>query len=142
VGPSGSGQLAKLANQAIVAVTIGAVAEALVLVAAGGADPVKVKEAVSGGFADSAILKQHGQRMLERAWVPGGSTRMQLKDLRTILAVASDMSLDLPLTKTVAGLFEALLDMGFGSYDHSALLLEIERRNPGVRVGSRQDQRP
>ena len=66
VGPSGSGQLAKLANQIIVAVTIGAVAEALVLAAAGGADPARVKESLRGGFADSKILSQHGQRMLDR----------------------------------------------------------------------------
>lgn len=72
VGPSGAGQLAKLANQIIVGVTITAVAEALLLAAAGGADPAKVREALSGGFADSMILKQHGARMLGRSWMPGG----------------------------------------------------------------------
>jgi 2-hydroxy-3-oxopropionate reductase len=142
VGPSGSGQLAKLANQAIVAVTIGAVAEGLLLAAAGGADPDKVRDALSGGFADSMILKQHGQRMMDRAWIPGGPMRTQLKDLRTILAVASQLDLRLPLSSQVTELFESGVKAGFGEFDHSALLLEIERRNPGVRVGNKPDQRP
>jgi 2-hydroxy-3-oxopropionate reductase len=142
IGPSGSGQLAKLANQTIVAVTIGAVAEALLLAAAGGADPEKVRDALSGGFADSMILKQHGRRMLDRAWRPGGLTQTQVKDLRTILAVASELDLQLPLSSQVAELFESSLKSGLGRYDHSALLLELERRNPGVRVGTKPDQRP
>jgi 2-hydroxy-3-oxopropionate reductase len=142
VGPGGSGQIAKLANQAIVAATIGAVAEALLLAAAGGADPAKVREALSGGFADSPILQQHGQRMLDRAWVPGGPMRMQVKDLRTILAVAAELKLELPLSRAVAELFEASQAAGLGDHDHSALLLEIERRNPGIRVGDKPDQRP
>jgi 2-hydroxy-3-oxopropionate reductase len=142
IGPSGTGQLAKLANQAIVAVTIGALSEALLLAAAGGADPAKVREALSGGFADSPILKLHGQRMLERNFIPGGPTRMQVKDLRTVLATAEDVGLDLPISKTVAALFEDLLASGFGECDHSALLLEIERRNAGKRVGGKPDQLP
>lgn len=142
VGPSGSGQLAKLANQAIVAVTIGAVAEALLLAAAGGADPAKVRDALGGGFADSIILKQHGQRMLDRNFVPGGPARLQAKDLRTILGEASALKLDLPLAKRVAELYESALEAGFGNCDHSALLLEIERRNSGARVGAKPDRRP
>jgi 2-hydroxy-3-oxopropionate reductase len=142
VGPSGSGQLAKLANQAIVAVTIGAVAEALLLATAGGADPAKVTEALAGGFADSAILRQHGRRMLDRAWVPGGHTRTQVKDLRAIGAMSKQLGLHLPLAQQVAELFEASLEAGRGAHDHSSLLLEIESRNPGVRVGSRPDQHP
>jgi 2-hydroxy-3-oxopropionate reductase len=142
IGPSGSGQLAKLANQAIVAVTIGAVAEALVLAAAGGADPVKVRQALSGGFADSVILEQHGQRMLDRAWVPGGMIRTQVKDLRTLVAVASELNLQLPLSSRVTELFESSVTAGLGRCDHSALLLEIERRNPGVRVGAIVDHLP
>jgi 2-hydroxy-3-oxopropionate reductase len=80
--------------------------------------------------------------MLERAWVPGGTLRMQVKDLRTILAVASELNLQLPLSNTVAEVFEAGLAAGFGNFDHSALLLEIERRNSPARVGSTPDQRP
>lgn len=142
IGPSGSGQLAKLANQAIVGITIGAVAEALLLAAAGGADPAKVRDALSGGFADSTILKLHGERMLERAWNPGGRVRTQVKDLRTILAEAAALGLQLPLASKVTELFEAGVQSGFGDYDHSALLLELERMNPGKRVGTRPDQPP
>jgi 2-hydroxy-3-oxopropionate reductase len=139
VGPSGSGQLAKLANQAIVAVTIGAVAEALLMAAAGGADPSKVREALIGGFADSMVLKQHGQRMLGRDWIPGGRMRTHLKDMRTLTAMASQMDLHLPLASRAAELFESGVKVGWGEFDHSALLLEIERLNPGVRVGDRPD---
>ncbi len=142
IGPSGTGQLAKLANQAIVAVTIGAVSEALLLASAGGADPSKVREALGGGFADSPILKQHGQRMLERNFIPGGPMRMQVKDLRTILEIAKISGLDLPISEAVAALFEDGLNNGLAECDHSALLLELERRNPGKRIGSEPDQRP
>ena len=142
IGPNGTGQLAKLANQAIVAVSIGAVSEALLLAAAGGADPSKVREALSGGFADSPILKQHGQRMLERNFVPGGPIRMQVKDLRTILETAEASGLDLPISAAVAALFEDCLNNGLAECDHSALLMELERRNPGKRIGSEPDQLP
>ena len=78
VGPSGTGQLSKLANQTIVAVTIGAVAEAMLLVQQGGADPAAVRAALKGGFADSTILQQHGERMTEGNFEPGGLTKFQI----------------------------------------------------------------
>lgn len=133
VGPAGSGQLAKLCNQTIVALTIGAVAEALLLAAAGGADPAKVREALAGGYADSLILKVHGERMLTRSFAPGGPSRMQLKDLRNILDAARDAGLELPLASRVTDLYASLVANGGGELDHSALLLEIERRS---RVGA------
>jgi len=142
VGPAGSGQLAKLANQVIVALTIGAVAEALLLAASGGANPAKVREALSGGFADSLILKVHGQRMLDRSFAPGGPSRLQLKDLDTILAAAKEAGLDLPLAGHVAELFRSLVARGGGGLDHSALLLEIERMNTPNRLGSQPDRLP
>ncbi len=88
------------------------------------------------------ILTQHGQRMLDRAWLPGGVMRAQAKDLRTILAASSEVNLHLPLSSVAAELFESGLRAGLANYDHSALLLEIERRNPGVRLGNAPDQRP
>jgi 2-hydroxy-3-oxopropionate reductase len=142
VGPSGSGQLAKLANQTIVAVTIAAVAEALLFTSAGGADPSKVKEALKGGFADSTILSLHGQRMIDRAWVPGGPTRLQVKDLRTLLEVAGELGVVLPIAAHVATLFEDNMEAGLGEYDHSALLLAIERCSPGARLSNKPDQVP
>ena len=143
VGPSGAGQLAKLANQAIVAVTIGAVSEALLLAAAGGADPAAVREAIRGGFAESRILDLHGGRMVERNFVPGGTARVQLKDLDTIMETADELGLDLPLTRDVRDRFRRLVDeLGHAAVDHSGLLLELEARNAPYRVGDAADQLP
>lgn len=133
IGPVGSGQLAKLANQAIVGITIGAVSEALLLAAKGGARPDKVREALMGGFAGSKILEQHGERMLQRNFEPGAPARIQLKDLRMILDEARAEGLSLPLTQRVFEEYRALLASGHGEVDHSGLLLELERLN-GVRL--------
>jgi 2-hydroxy-3-oxopropionate reductase len=129
VGPSGSGQLAKLCNQIIVALSIGAVAEAMLLAQTCGADPRKVRDAMSGGLADSAILRIHGGRMVERSFAPGGASRLQLKDLHAILETAAEAGLTLPLASQVAALYESLVAGGGGDLDHSALLTEIERIN-------------
>jgi len=101
IGPVGAGQLAKLANQAIVGITIGAVSEALLLAAKGGADPKAVREALMGGFAGSRILELHGQRMIDRDFAPGAPSRIQLKDLRMILDEARAEGLTLPLPQQV-----------------------------------------
>ncbi len=129
VGPHGRGQLCKLVNQSIVAVTIGAVAEGLLLAKAGGADPAKVREAIMGGFCQSRILELHGKRMLERNFVPGGSVKNQLKDLNSVLDVARELNLTLPLTEKVRALFMDLASAGGEGYDHSALLLQLETLN-------------
>lgn len=128
VGPVGSGQVAKLCNQLIVGVTIGAVAEALLLAEVNGADPAAVREALTGGFADSRILTLHGKRMIDRAFEPGAKVTTQTKDLDTVLAVAAATGLKLPFTGTAAALFGALAECD-GGLDHSALLLELERIN-------------
>lgn len=142
VGPPGAGQTAKLANQVIVALAIGAVAEGLLLASKGGADPAKVREAMTGGFADSKILQIHGQRMLDRTFVPGGAASVHLKDLRTILDTAREQDLRLPLAETIAKLFEDLVARGGAGYDHSAVLLELERLNPSARLGAGKDTLP
>lgn len=143
VGPSGSGQLAKLANQVIVGVTIGAVAEALLLAAAGGADPAAVRDAIRGGFAESRILEEHGRRMIERDFMPGGQVRTHIKDLETALAAAEDAGVSLPLTENARGRFVFVRDaMGGAGYDHSALLLQLEEASRGARVGSGPDKLP
>jgi 2-hydroxy-3-oxopropionate reductase len=129
IGPAGSGQIAKLANQAIVGITICAVAEALSLAQACGADPVLVRDAMLGGFADSAILRQHWERMIARDWTPRGTLQMHLKDLRNILNEATTHNIDLPITFRTAALFESARAAGYGEKDHSAILLELERRN-------------
>ena len=142
VGPPGAGQVAKLANQVIVGLTIGAVAEGLLLAARGGADPAAVRQAMLGGFADSLILQIHGQRMLDRRFLPGGPARMHLKDLDNIAAAAKDAGLTLPLAESVRKLFQSLVDHGGGGYDHSAILLELERLNAPARLGAQPDTLP
>ena len=97
VGPNGCGQLSKLANQVIVAITIGAVSEALILAGGGGADRAQVREALQGGFASSRILSEHGQRMVQRQFEPGGPAKFQVKDLKNALAAAERLGLDLSL---------------------------------------------
>ncbi|MCA0976551.1 NAD(P)-dependent oxidoreductase [Halomonas denitrificans] len=129
IGPVGSGALAKLVNQLTVASTIAAVSEALVLAEAGGADPAKVRQAMLGGFAYSRILDQHGQRMLDGDFAPGGPAKHQLKDTHAACDVARELGLDLPLLALTDRLFNDLVDAGGADLDHSALLLEIKRRN-------------
>lgn len=129
VGPSGAGQICKLANQQIVAVTIGAVAEAMMLVEAGGASRAKFREAIRGGFAESRILELHGARMVNRDFVPGGPSKFQLKDLDAVKAMADLFSLDLPLTEQVRREFSDFVAAGGGDTDHSGLLLHLEAMN-------------
>ncbi len=129
VGPLGSGQLAKLANQMIVGITIGAVAEALLFAARGGADMGKVREAISGGFADSRILQVHGQRMVERDFAKRAAVTVQLKDMRNAMATAHETGFDAPITQLFAQLFEQTVEHGLGDLDHSALFMELASRN-------------
>jgi 3-hydroxyisobutyrate dehydrogenase-like beta-hydroxyacid dehydrogenase len=129
VGPTGSGQLAKLANQMIVGITIGAVAEALLFAARGGADMGKVREAISGGFADSRILQVHGQRMVERDFAKRAAVTVQLKDMRNAVATAQETGFEAPITQLFAQLFEAATAHGLGDLDHSALFVELSSRN-------------
>lgn len=129
IGKTGSGQLCKLANQAIVGITIGAVSEALLLASEGGADPKAVREALSGGFAASRILELHGQRMLDRNFVPGATSRVQLKDLKTILDEARNEGLTLPLSQRTYESYLSLVANGNENVDHSGLLLELEHMN-------------
>ena len=129
VGPNGCGQLAKLANQVIVAITIGAVSEAFILAGGGGADRAKVREALQGGFASSRILTEHGQRMVDRAFDPGGPAKFQLKDLHNALSAADRLDLELPITKLLHGLFDAMVQSGKGDMDHSGLLTHLEALN-------------
>lgn len=143
VGPSGSGQLTKLANQAIVAITIQAVAEGLLLAAAGGADPAAVREAIGGGFCQSRILEVHGGRMIDRDFNPGGRCAIHLKDMNNVLQVADEIGLELPLTRQVREAFAAIVEeMDGADFDHSALLLRLEATNAPARVGSAPDRLP
>ncbi len=129
VGPVGCGSLAKLANQLIVASTICAVAEALTLAEAGGADPAEVRNALLGGFADSTVLHQHAKRMVEGNFRPGGPAKYQVKDTSTALAFAKGRGLTLPVSEEVDRLFRSMVEHGAGELDHSGVILEIKRMN-------------
>jgi 3-hydroxyisobutyrate dehydrogenase-like beta-hydroxyacid dehydrogenase len=129
VGPHGAGQLAKLANQMIVGVTIGAVAEALLLCQRGGADMAKVREAITGGFADSRILQLHGERMVQRDFAPRARLAIQLKDMRNALDTANETSMDLPITTLFEKLYAQATEHGLGELDHSGLFVELASRN-------------
>lgn len=130
VGPAGAGQLCKLANQAIVAVTIAAVAEATLLAEKGGADPAALRAALKGGFADSVILQQHGERMSTGNFAPGGPCTLQLKDLDNTLAEAQGLDLELPATQAVRDRFAHFCEeLGGAELDHSGLYLELKNRN-------------
>ena len=129
VGPHGSGQLAKLANQMIVGITIGAIAEALLFTQRGGADMAKVKEAITGGFADSRILQVHGQRMVERDFAPRARMSIQLKDMRNALATADEIGFTAPVTALFEKLYAEGIEHGLGDLDHSGLFVELASRN-------------
>ena len=129
VGPHGSGQLAKLANQMIVGITIGAVAEALLLCAKGGADMTKVREAIVGGFAQSRILELHGQRMIERDFAPRARMTVQLKDMRNALDTAASLDFEAPITSLFEQLYAQAIDHGLSDLDHSGLFVELAQRN-------------
>jgi len=129
VGPTGAGQLTKLANQMIVGATIGIVAEALLLCERGGADMGKVKEAITGGFADSRILQVHGQRMVERDFAPRGKMSVQLKDLRNALSTAQEVGFDAPITALFEQLYAQGIEHGLADLDHAGLFVELASRN-------------
>lgn len=129
VGAHGAGQLTKLANQMIVGITIGAVAEALLLCRKGGADMGKVKEAITGGFADSRILQVHGQRMVDRDFTPRARMSVQLKDMRNALVTAEEVGFDAPVTELFEGLYAQAVDHGLADLDHAGLFVELASRN-------------
>lgn len=129
VGSHGAGQLTKLANQMIVGITIGAVAEALLFATKGGADMAKVKEAITGGFADSRILQVHGQRMVDRDFITHARLAIQLKDMRNALATAQEIGFEAPITALFEQLYAKGAEHGLGDLDHSGLFVELASRN-------------
>jgi len=127
VGKTGSGQIAKLANQAIVGITFGAVSEALILSEAAGADPKAVREAIKNGFAGSPILENHGKRILENNFKPGGKCSTQLKDMKNIVETAKTYNVHLPLSEQIEKFYDLMVKDGKSDLDHSALYLLLKR---------------
>ena len=126
VGENGDGQTAKVANQIVVALTIEAVAEALLFAAKAGADPAKVRQALMGGFASSRILEVHGERMVKRTFDPGFRIELHQKDLNLALASGRVLGLSLPNTATAQELFNACAARGGAAWDHSAMVRALE----------------
>jgi 3-hydroxyisobutyrate dehydrogenase-like beta-hydroxyacid dehydrogenase len=126
IGPVGTGQVAKAANQVIVGLTIGAVAEALTLARKAGADPARVRQALKGGFADSRILEVHGLRMIDGAFAPGGKCVTQRKDMDQALELAAELGFEMPATALSRDLYDKLIEAGLGDLDHSALIKAID----------------
>ncbi len=127
IGSAGTGQVAKAANQVIVGLNIGAVAEALTLAKHAGADPAKVREALAGGFADSRILEVHGQRMIDDTFMPGARATVQRKDMDQALELAAELGIELPATSLSRDLYDWLIENGGADLDHAALIKAIDR---------------
>ncbi len=127
VGKNGDGQTCKVANQIIVALTIEAVAEALLFASKAGADPAKVREALMGGFASSKILEIHGERMIKRTFDPGFRITLHQKDLNLALSNARKLQMALPNTATAQELFNSVAAQGDSGKDHSAMVLALEK---------------
>ncbi len=123
---NGAGQICKVANQIVVALTIEAVAEALLFASRAGADPARVRAALLGGFAASRVLEVHGQRMLEHSFAPGFRIRLHQKDLNLALSAARQLGLSLPNTASAQQLFSAVVAHGGADRDHSAMLEALE----------------
>ena len=129
VGPVTSGQISKLANQIIVGVTIGAVAEAVTLCEKSGTNPNKMIEALSGGWADSKILQTHGKRMISKDFSPKGKTTTQLKDMTNIINAGKAVETHLPISSLIKEMYKDLVADGHGNTDHSSLYNAIEKIN-------------
>ncbi|HSD39756.1 MAG TPA: 2-hydroxy-3-oxopropionate reductase [Rhodocyclaceae bacterium] len=126
VGGNGDGQITKVANQIIVALTIEAVGEALLLASKAGADPARVRQALMGGFANSRILEVHGERMIKRSFKPGFRIELHQKDLNLALSTGRELGVALPNTATAQELFNTCAAHGGAGEDHSALVRALE----------------
>ena len=126
IGDAGAGQVAKSANQVIAGLTLAAVAEGLTLAARAGADPAQVREALTGGFADSRILDLHGGRMVNREFAPGAHASVQLKDMRQALELAEQVGLALPSVTANEKLWAKMVARGWGELDQAGIIRAIE----------------
>ena len=127
VGRNGDGQTTKVANQIVVALTIGAVAEGLLFAAKAGADPAKVRQALMGGLATSRILDILGERMIKRTFDPGFRIALHQKDLNLALGAAKQLGLALPATSNAQQLFSACVSHGGAAWDHSGMVRALEK---------------
>jgi 2-hydroxy-3-oxopropionate reductase len=135
VGPVGTGQVVKAANQIVVALTIEAVSEALVLGSKAGVSPEKILDVLGGGLAGNKVMEVKREKMLEHSFDPGFRVELHHKDLGIALAAGREYGVNLPVTAVVDQMFETLKMLGRGGQDHSALLTLIEESS-GHEIGS------
>jgi 2-hydroxy-3-oxopropionate reductase len=135
VGPVGTGQVAKAANQIVVALTIEAVSEALVLGSKGGVPPEKILAVLGGGLAGNKVMEVKREKMLGHSFDPGFRVELHHKDLGIALAAGREYGVNLPVTAIVDQMLESLKMRGRGDQDHSALLTLIEEAS-GHEIGS------
>ena len=126
VGPVGTGQVVKAANQIVVALTIEAVSEALVLGSKGGVAPEKIMDVLGGGLAGNKVMEVKREKMLDHSFDPGFRVELHHKDLGIALAAGREYGVTLPVTAIVYQMLETLKMRGRGDQDHSALLTLIE----------------
>lgn len=134
IGDHGAGQITKSCNQVVIAQTIAAIGEGLILASASGVDPAKVREALLGGFAASKALEVHGKRMLDRDFDPGFMARLHQKDMRIVMETAAELGIALPGASQVTQYINTLVGGGEGDLD-SAALVKIQERMSGVEIG-------
>jgi 2-hydroxy-3-oxopropionate reductase len=127
VGDSGAGQVVKACNQVVVALTIEAVGEALVLGAKAGVDPAAIIKVLSGGLAASRVLDLRGPGMVAHTFTPGFRTELHHKDLGIALELARGVGVSLPVTAIVDQMMGSLRQNGHGASDHSALITYVEQ---------------
>jgi 2-hydroxy-3-oxopropionate reductase len=127
VGDNGAGQICKIANQIIVALTIEAVGEALLLASKAGVNPNNVRQALIGGFASSRVLEVHGERMIKREFNPGFRVELHQKDLNIALSNAHALGINLPNTAATQKLFNACITQGDANLDSSVMIRALEK---------------
>ncbi|MBT3930314.1 MAG: NAD(P)-dependent oxidoreductase, partial [Rhodospirillaceae bacterium] len=126
IGDVGAGQVTKTANQAIVGMTLAAVAEGLTLAERAGVDPAKVRQALLGGFAESRVLDLHGGRMVERAFEPHGRASVHHKDILQALELAEQVGIDLVSLNTNLELWQKMMDRGWADLDQAGIIRAVE----------------
>jgi 2-hydroxy-3-oxopropionate reductase len=126
VGGNGAGQIAKAANQIMVAAQMVAMAELMILAKKSGADPEKVVQAIRGGAAQCWALDNKPQRLLDGNRQPGFKAYMQYKDLNIVMDTAREYGIPIPMTSVATQLFCAMLEMSMDNLDNSAVIGVIE----------------
>ena len=128
IGGNGAGQVTKTANQAIVGMSLAAVAEGLTLATRAGVDPARVRTALLGGFAESRVLDLHGGRMVERRFEPGGRASVQHKDVLQALELAEQVDFDMPSLRANLELWQKMMDRGWDGLDQAGIIRAVEEK--------------